>query len=368
MKRVPVIFILVSMILFVSCLSSPSDEDIQTAIAQTASAPRQDAASSTDSDAPIREEAIETLLPTETPELIVHCPNNEVETYLEELDFLLEEWDDTVEIAGSTSRMSLSPVIKDLQDIKRDARRLERPECANYLQDLVVVAMESQINAFISFLAQDSDTVVARKILGAEDVRSTVDAEIIAFEEDALAAYLASNVTTDDLAQQLEQAEPFILPDGWKDSSFANNDSLIVSIPNDWTRETFGDNDEFTRFESKDGAVEVIAGVVNDAEITLLDSDGARLFALQTQLETSDYDFYSEHSAEVGVYALNKGYVVEFARRYSSGDDIEEQIWATVVTPEDNEVFFIISTTRDEFAQIDFLIIADIFSSIRQSE
>ena len=113
--------------------------------------------------------------PTPTPKPRISCPEKEVASYLDQLDLLLEEFDDTAEIAGSTPRMGLGPVIQDLQSLRRNARRLDRPECANYLQNVVVMAIKAEIDAFISFLSKDDDSVVSRKFTASKTVRAKVE-------------------------------------------------------------------------------------------------------------------------------------------------------------------------------------------------
>lgn len=340
-----------------ACSSAPSEDAVQTAIALTQAAPSQE------SSTPTAEPS-----PAPTPKPRVSCPDEEVISYLDELDLLLEEFDDTVEIAGSTSRMGLAPVIQDMQSQKRDARRLDRPECANYLEDLVVVAIETKVDAFISFLSQDSDTVVARKLTASEEVRSMVDDEISAFKNDPLAAYEASELTAESLVENADQTEPFTLPDAWIDISFPDSDELILSIPENWTQDTLGGKGQFLQLRNDDRTLTVIMDVFEEKSYTRFDSDRVRLFSLQTTLETEDWDFYSERSAEVGLYALNRGYVVEFARRYSKSSDIEDNVWAIIVTPDEHEVFVIASTERDDFAQIDVLTLQEIYGSIRATE
>lgn len=348
-------------LVLVACSGPPSEGAVQTAIAQTAAAPLAEAEEPTPSAEP------EEDTPTPTPKPEVECPDDEVEAYLLELDLLLEEWDDTVEIAETTSRMSLAPVVQSLQDVKREARRLERPECADYLQDLVVVGMESDISAFVAFLGQESDTVVARRMQGAEEVWATVDNELQAFQEDPLAAYLASNVSAETLEEELDQAEPFVLPEGWVDAPLPES-NLIISLPEDWQHQTAGESEQYLAIDNADETMNIFLGVSPEPDFTELESDSARLFALQTSLETSDYDYYLEHSAESGVYAQNKGYVVEFSARDDAGDDIEEEVWAVIVTPQDDEILLFVSTERDEFAQIDLLTLQEIYGSIREEE
>ena len=306
------------------------------------------------------------LIPTPKP--LVSCSDGEVSSYLDELTLLLEEFDDTAEIANSTSRMGLAPVIQDMQSQKRIARRLARPECANYLQDFVIVTMETKIDGFISFLSQESDTIVARKLAVSEEVRSIIDKEIIAFKNDPIAAYEASELTTESLVETANQTEPFALPSGWINISFPDSDELILSIPGDWTQSALGDEGQFLQLKNTDGTLTVIIDVFEDKVYTELDSDHVRLFSLQTSLETEDWDFYSERSAEVGLYALNRGYIVEFLRRYNQSSDIDDNIWAIIATPDENEVFAITSTERDEFAQIDMLTLQEIYASIRTAD
>lgn len=242
-----ILFVIISALFLatlIACSSSdPSESVIQTAIAQTQEAP----------DVPETEEALvadneadptETPSPTATPKPRVSCRDDDVETYLEELEFMMEEWDDTVTIAESTSRMSLAPIIQDMQNIKRDARRLDRPECAVYLQDLVTLAMESEITALLAFLTQESDTVVSRKMNAALTIRETVDQELEAFQADAMDAYLKSNVSADTLEEEASKAEPFLLPDGWIDTDIPDSD-LTISHPEDWTPEVYGSENQF---------------------------------------------------------------------------------------------------------------------------
>jgi len=311
-------------------------------------------------------EFINTPTVTQTPKPKVDCSQEEVDSYLDELDYSLEEWDDTYLIATSTSRMSLAPIIGDLQDIKRDVSRFDRPECADYISDIVVVAMESDINALVSFLSQDSDSVVSRKMAGAKEAWEIVDTELKNFKESPLDSYMAFNLTSEEIASSLEQPEEFILPEGWNDVELPASD-LTVSIPNDWVTDLYGDENQFISMANSDESLEVYGGFISEG-MGDIESDSGRLFYLQTYLETSDYDYYLEHSADVEVHSLNKAYVVEYSVRVNSGDDIEDRVMAYIFTPEDEVVLFVCETTRDEFAQIDLLQIREIFGSIRKND
>jgi uncharacterized protein YrzB (UPF0473 family) len=301
---------------------------------------------------------------TSTPKPKVNCPNMEVNTYIEALSDQLEEWDDTHLVAVSTSRMSLAPIIGDLQEIKRNIGDIERPECSNYLNDIVIIAMESDIDALISFLRQDGDSIVSQKMAGADKAWDIVEEEFEKFKEAPLDAYYASNSSAEDIQNMLEEPNEFILKEDWSDINLPNA-NLVVSIPDDWETSTYGEENQFIKLTNSDETLVIMGGVLEDALIDI-ESDSGRLFSLQTFLETSDYDYYNERSADIEVFALNKAYVIEYSVRKYSGNDIKDEVIAYVVTPDEDVVMWICTTTRDEFAQIDIAIIHEIFGSIRK--
>jgi len=312
-------------------------------------------------------QSVPTVIPTatSTPKPAVNCSQEQVDTYLDELDYTLEEWDDTYSIAKTTPRASLAPIIGELQDIKRNVRRIEKPECAEYISGIVVVAMESDIDALLSFLGKDSDSIVTRKMNGAKKAWEIVNGEVDSFRASPLDAYKAFNLSAEEIASSLDKPEPFVKPEGWVDKSIPETE-LLVSIPEDWDFLTFGDNDEYIKLINEDESIEIVGGFFPDDSMKEIESDAARLFSIQTFLETSDYDFYLEHSAEVEVHSLNRAYVVQYSVRESSGDEIEEKMITYVLTPDDETFLFFVNTTREEFAQIDFVQIAKVFGSIRK--
>lgn len=83
--------------------------------------------------------------PTPTPE----CTAEDVQAFLDELEPLLGRWDDRAEVAGSTARMNLSPVITGMQDIKRDVEELEAPWCAEETQEKAVAYMDQYIDGYL---------------------------------------------------------------------------------------------------------------------------------------------------------------------------------------------------------------------------
>ena len=85
-------------------------------------------------------------------------PEEEIAAYMVAVEPILQEWDDAVAIADSTPRMSLPDRVSELQDVRRRANNLqfENPDIAEAHLKLVS-AMDYGIDAFLSFLAQDSD-------------------------------------------------------------------------------------------------------------------------------------------------------------------------------------------------------------------
>jgi len=301
--------------------------------------------------------------PMPTPKPIVACPQEEVDVYIKEYGYIMEEWDDTYKIAQSTSRMSLSSVIGDLQSIKREISRLDAPECAHYISDITSVAMESSIDALLSFLGQDSDSVVQRKLAGATTTWELVNSEFENFKNSPVDAYMAFNLTTEELEESLNQPVDFVLPENWVDSKIPKTD-MVISHPRDWDVEFYGKDDNYIELKNDDGTLSIYGGYLEES--TDYTSDSGQLFAIQTYLETEDYDYYNERSANVEVFSQNKVYMVEYSVREDSGDDIETKILSYIFTPGGEQFIFYCETTRDEFAQIDMLQIQEVFGSIRK--
>ena len=303
------------------------------------------------------------LIPTPTPKPTVACPQEEVDVYIKEYGYIMEEWDDTYKIAQSTSRLSLGSVIGDLQSIKREISRLGAPECAYYISDISGVAMESSIDALLSFLGKDSDSIVQRKLAGAIKTWEIVDSEFENFKNSPVDAYMAFNLTTEEIEESLNQPVDFVLPENWVDSKLSNTD-MVISYPRDWDVEYFGEDDIYIKLKNEDGTLVIYGGYFEGS--TDYTSDSGQLFAIQTYLETEDYDYYNERSANVEVFSQNRVYMVEYSVRENSGDDIERKILSYIFTPGVEQFIFYCETTRDEFAQIEMLQIQQVFGSIRK--
>jgi hypothetical protein len=98
--------------------------------------------------------------------LVTACSGRQdVAAYMEEAHAILERWDDAFEVAASTSRVSLSPAIKDLQAVRRDFDDLEPPEPCVKFHASVLGAMNYAIDGFIAFMADEPDDEVNNKFV-----------------------------------------------------------------------------------------------------------------------------------------------------------------------------------------------------------
>jgi len=100
------------------------------------------------------------------------CESEGAQDYIKSFTITFEEFKDIFDLAESTSRIALSPVISDMQEVKRDLNGLELPEnCGKYgdMQEYSVETMEKAIDAFMKFAQQEDD---ARVISIIESVRT----------------------------------------------------------------------------------------------------------------------------------------------------------------------------------------------------
>jgi hypothetical protein len=87
--------------------------------------------------------------PTAIPVPTSESCNVKAEEFINDIKAIAERWDDALALANSTPRDSLSPIIADLQEIKRDTNALESEECVKVLQNSLIQHMESIIDLFV---------------------------------------------------------------------------------------------------------------------------------------------------------------------------------------------------------------------------
>jgi len=89
---------------------------------------------------------------------LIGCGNpyksNEAVEYLEEFEDIKEEFMDKYNLAGTTARIALTPIILEMQNSKRDLSKLTPPEeCEEFfdVQELCLIGMDKVIEGFQEF-------------------------------------------------------------------------------------------------------------------------------------------------------------------------------------------------------------------------
>jgi hypothetical protein len=74
---------------------------------------------------------------------------------------ILREWEDAKTLAGSTSRISLAPVISQLQSIERRVESMDVPLSIKAAHLVLIDSMNDTIQGYLYFMAQDDDSIVS---------------------------------------------------------------------------------------------------------------------------------------------------------------------------------------------------------------
>ena len=89
-----------------------------------------------------------------------YCPEDETLASIEVFDALLEKWDDGINVAGRTARVSLPGPVSDLQEIKREVNAVEITPCMEQAKKHLMKSLEYAIEGFMAFMGQEDDAVV----------------------------------------------------------------------------------------------------------------------------------------------------------------------------------------------------------------
>lgn len=81
---------------------------------------------------------------------------NDYKNSVLQLKDVYARWSDAMKIANSAPRVALANHIKDMQEIRRDAEKINVPPCLYDLKSSLLLTMDSFSDVFISFLANES--------------------------------------------------------------------------------------------------------------------------------------------------------------------------------------------------------------------
>lgn len=99
----------------------------------------------------------------------VGLPRCNAKDFLKTTSETIDKFYDATRRADATARIALSPVIGEMQQIRRDYKNLQHPDCADRYFQYVVAGMDDTIEAYISFMGQEGDWIVSVKLTSATD-------------------------------------------------------------------------------------------------------------------------------------------------------------------------------------------------------
>jgi hypothetical protein len=106
------------------------------------------------------------------------CPDAEVRTFLAETDKTMQAYEDLINRGGVTSRIALSPVVGELQTLRRDYAARPRPKCAEEVATFLLLGMDATIDALLAFMRNDDDRNVASSLSFADGLIERAKSEI----------------------------------------------------------------------------------------------------------------------------------------------------------------------------------------------
>lgn len=90
--------------------------------------------------------------------------STQTQNYLDAIEPLIDEFLDTAELADSTPRIALSPVIGDMQRIAREIEDHSAPDCAADARTRLIQGMDLVIDGYIGFMSQEDDERVTQEV------------------------------------------------------------------------------------------------------------------------------------------------------------------------------------------------------------
>ena len=92
------------------------------------------------------------------------CAKRETVEFLDQFDDIVNRWADTNDLASSTARIGLAPVIQQMQGLKNEVDNLEDIcPAATEFKEQMVESMDLTIEAYLMFMGDESEADVAAK-------------------------------------------------------------------------------------------------------------------------------------------------------------------------------------------------------------
>jgi len=119
----------------------------------------------------------------------IGCTNNkdeEVKIYIAEFKDIKDKFIDKYKLANTTARIALTPVISDMQDIKRDLLNLDPPENVDRLsgvKELCLYGMDKVIEGFQEFQIENEIKSISL-LREADEIFESVDNTINEIKEE----------------------------------------------------------------------------------------------------------------------------------------------------------------------------------------
>ena len=113
----------------------------------------------------------------------LRCPAQEREKFIQDAIEILRKFTDTYALASSTSRIALSPIVGEMQALKREMDALEPTDCGKLTKLHLVDAMNTIIDGFLAFM-QEKESNAQRLLSQGADTLEKGGAELILMRED----------------------------------------------------------------------------------------------------------------------------------------------------------------------------------------
>ncbi len=83
------------------------------------------------------------------------CPLEGVKAYVAAVNTNFQRWNDELTIAGNAPRISLPPIIEEMQAVRREARLLTPPLCAKKVQEEYLAYLDDGIKATVDWMGEN---------------------------------------------------------------------------------------------------------------------------------------------------------------------------------------------------------------------